>query len=153
MTNALANKQGQLNPLKDVDPRDILDRYLKEETSTQIAASYGVTKSALSFFMLKHAEEQWKEAQVIKALTRKENAERQLEEADNALDLARGRELLRAAQWDLERVCRRIYGQDAPAQLAQVVINVQNMRESVVHAQQSGEVADISISHVDESKT
>jgi hypothetical protein len=112
MTTALANLQGQLNPLKDVKPTDILARYLAEETSTQIAKSLGVTKAALSYYMLKHAETEWKDAQVVKALTRKEQAESYLESADNPLDLARGRELLKAAQWDLERVCRRIYGQD-----------------------------------------
>jgi hypothetical protein len=114
MTTALANLQGRLAPLKGVDPKDILERYLGEETSTQIAASYGVTRAALSYFMLKHAEEQWKDAQVTKAMQRKENAEDLLETASNPLDLARARELLRAAQWDLERVCRRIYGQDVP---------------------------------------
>jgi hypothetical protein len=112
MTTALANLQGRLAPLKGVDPKDILERYLGEETSTQIAATYGVTRAALSYFMLKHAEEQWKDAQVTKAMQRKENAEDLLESASNPLDLARARELLRAAQWDLERVCRRIYGQD-----------------------------------------
>jgi predicted transcriptional regulator len=125
MTTALANIQGQLNPLKDVKPTDILARYLAEETSTQIAKSLGVTKAALSYFMLKHSETEWKDAQVVKALTRKENAENYLETADNPLDLARGRELLKAAQWDLERVCRRIYGQDvSPDQLGRISITL-----------------------------
>ena len=114
MTTALANLQGQLNPLKGVKPEDILERYLKEETSTEIAKTYGVTRAALSYFMLKHAEQEWKNAQVTKALIRKEKAEDLMESADNALDLARAREMLKAAQWDLERVCRRIYGQDVP---------------------------------------
>ena len=114
LTTALANLQGQLNPLKHVKPEDILQRYLAEETSTQIAKTLGVTRAALSYFMLKHAEEQWKDAQIIKAVRRKDEAEELMERADNALDLARARELLKSAQWDLERVCRRIYGQDAP---------------------------------------
>jgi len=114
VTTALANLQGQLNPLKGVKPEDILERYLKEETSTEIAKTYGVTRAALSYFMLKHAEQEWKNAQVTKALIRKEKAEDLMESADNALDLARAREMLKAAQWDLERVCRRIYGQDVP---------------------------------------
>lgn len=124
MTTALANLQGQLNPLKNVKPEDILARYLAEETSTEIAKSLGVTKAALSYFMLKHAENEWKDAQVVKALTRKELAEQRLETADNPLDLARGRELLKAAQWDLERVCRRIYGQDAPPAHASLSISL-----------------------------
>jgi hypothetical protein len=129
MTTALANKQGQLAPLKDVKPEDVLERYLAEETSTQIAQSYGVTRAALSFFMLKHAEEQWKNAQVTKALQRKEKAEDAMETADNPLDLTRAREMLKSAQWDLERVCRRVYGQDAPAAAQAVQININLRRE------------------------
>ena len=30
----------------------------------------------------------------------------------STLSLSRARERLKAAQWDLERICRRIYGQD-----------------------------------------
>jgi len=78
--------------------------------------------------MLKHAESEWKDAQVVKAMKRKEDAEDLLETATNALDLTRARELLRSAQWDLERVCRRIYGQDAPPQGVNAVqINI-NLR-------------------------
>jgi hypothetical protein len=144
MTTALANRRGQLAPLKDVDPKDVLERYLAEETGPQIAASYGVTKAALSYFMLKHAEEQWKEAQVVKALTRKEDAETKLETASNALDLARARELLRAAQWDLERVCRRIYGQDAPPQGVNAVqININLRRSADGTAQDAAQVIDV----------
>ena len=131
MTTALASKQGQLAPLKDVDPKHVLERYLAEETSTQIAASYGVTRAALSFFMLKYAEQEWKDAQVVKAIRKKEEADDLIDSADNPLDLARAREKLKSAQWDLERVCRRIYGQDAPPNMAAVQINI-NLRNSGV---------------------
>ncbi len=137
MSTALASKQAALNPLKNVDPVHVLDRYLKDETSTQIAASYGVTRAALSYFMLKHAEEQWKDAQVVKAIKNKEDAEDALSTAQNALDLARAREQLRAAQWDLERVCRRIYGQDAPPAGANAVqININLRGQSATNAAQ-----------------
>lgn len=110
----MLSKGGQLAPLKSVDPKDILQRYLAEESSDSIAKSYGVTRAALSYFMLKNAESEWKDAQLTKALIRKERADDLMERADNALDLTRAREQLRSAQWELERVCRRIYGQDAP---------------------------------------
>jgi hypothetical protein len=138
VTTALANRQGQLAPLKDVDPNDILERYLAEETSTEIAKSLGVTRSALSLFMLKNAEEQWRSAQVVKALRRKEEADELIETASNPLDLARAREKLKSAQWDLERVCRRIYGQDSvPNAGAGVQINI-NLRRS------NGDIVDVS---------
>ena len=108
--------------LKGVDPQLILQRFLDEkESGEQIARSYGVTRAALSLHMIKHADQEWKDAQVAKALRRKEDAEALMDRADNALDLTRAREQLRSAQWDLERVCRRIYGQDQPPQAVAAV--------------------------------
>ena len=124
------SKGGQLAPLKDVDPKAVLDRYLAEENSDSIAKSYGVTRAALSLFMLKNAEAEWKDAQLTKALIRKERAEDLMEKADNALDLTRAREQLRSAQWELERVCRRIYGQDAPTAAQAVQINISLRRDA-----------------------
>jgi hypothetical protein len=143
MTTALANLKGQLAPLKDVDPKHVLERYLAEETSTQIAKSYGVTRAALSHFMLKHAEQEWRDAQVVKAMKRKEAAEDLIETADNPLDLARAREMLKSAQWDLERVCRRIYGQDVtPDQLGRVSITLNIGGENATTAVQHGVTVD-----------
>jgi transposase-like protein len=114
MTTALANIQGQLNPLKEVKAETILARYLGEESTKDIAKSLGVTRSALNYWLLEHAEKEWRSAQVIRAMRRKEDAEDAIETASDPLALARAREALKAAQWDLERVCRRIYGQDTP---------------------------------------
>lgn len=94
------------------DPKQILLRYLSNESTETIAACYNVTRQALGQYLLRHAEEDWKEAQVARAIARKEKAEDDLELADDPLKLAKARELLKAAQWDLERVCRRIYGQE-----------------------------------------
>ena len=135
---------GQLAPLKDIDPKDVLRRYLSDETGAQIAASLGVTRAALSLHMLKHAESEWKDAQVVKAMKRKEDAEDLLETATNALDLTRARELLRSAQWDLERVCRRIYGQDAPPQgVSAVQININLRRGADQTAPEVSQVIDV----------
>jgi transposase len=124
MTNALANKQGQLAPLKNVEPKDVLERVLNEESTKDIAKSLGVTRSALNQWLLSTAETDWKAAQVIRAHKRKDEAEDEIETAADPLSLARAREKLRAAQWDLERVCRRIYGQDAPTTAQAVQINI-----------------------------
>jgi predicted transcriptional regulator len=129
------SKGGQLAPLKDLDPKEVLQRYLAEETGAQIAESLGVTRAALSYFMIKHAEQEWRDAQVTKALQRKEKAEDLMDRADNALDLTRAREQLRSAQWDLERVCRRIYGQDSVpsgGNAVQININLRRDNEKVV---------------------
>jgi hypothetical protein len=132
---------GQLAPLKNIDPKDILERYLAEESSDKIAASYGVTRAALSLFMLRTAETEWKEAQLTKALQKKEKAEELMERADNALDLTRAREMLRSAQWDLERVWRRVFGQDAPAATQAVQININLRREKPLGVVVDGDVS------------
>jgi predicted DNA-binding protein YlxM (UPF0122 family) len=128
----------KLPALRDQDPKTILARYLSDESTKDIAASYGVTRQALGQYLLKHTEAEWKDAQVARAIARKEQAEDNLEAigakietADReqrdrlTLSLAHARETLKAAQWDLERVCRRIYGQDvSPDQLGRVSITL-----------------------------
>ena len=137
-----------LAPLANVDPKQVLQRYLSNESTKDIAATYGVTRQALGQFLLRTAEQEWKDAQVARAIARKEQAEDDLdamgtkiatadrEQRDQlALSLAHTRERLRAAQWDLERVCRRIYGQDAPPQGAnavQININLRSTPQDVV---------------------
>jgi hypothetical protein len=127
-----------LPALRDQDPKTILARYLSDESTKDIAASYGVTRQGLGQFLLKHAETEWKEAQVARAIARKESAEvdlegisAKIETADReqrerlALTVSLARERLKSAQWDLERVCRRIYGQDvSPDQLGRINITL-----------------------------
>ena len=120
----LAHYKGQLAPLKDADPKEVLDLYLAEKSTKEIAEGYGVTRSALNQWLLKTVEDDWKQAQVLKALKRKEDAEDAIETAPDALSLARARESLKAAQWDLERVCRRIYGTDQPPETGRVTISL-----------------------------
>ena len=136
-------KSKQLAPLRGVDPKAILELYLSEKTSTEIAAMYGVTRAAVSQYMLNHAEKEWKDAQVVKALVAKDDAEKLLATAQNSLDLARGREQLRAAQWDLERVCRRIYGQDQPpTNVNALQININLRRDGVATEQREIQAID-----------
>ena len=128
MSNALASKQGALAPLKAADVGDVLTRVLNEESTKDIAKSFGVTRSALNQWLLHNAEGDWKTVQVIRAHKRKDEVEDEydriaskIESADKeererlTLALSLAREKLKAAQWDLERVCRRIYGQDQVA--------------------------------------
>jgi hypothetical protein len=104
--------ESMLPALREANPQEILLRYLSDESTKDIAATYGVTRQALGKHLLKYAEEDWKEAQVARAIARKEAAEDALEVAADPLALAKARELFKAATWDLERVCRRIYGED-----------------------------------------
>ena len=96
---------------KDLLPAEVLDRYLTDEKTSTIAASYGVSRSRLHQWLLEHAEEHWKKAQIARAVTALEAAKDGLEDAGDPLELARAREQLRGAQWELERLFSRLFGQ------------------------------------------
>jgi hypothetical protein len=120
-------------PLANLDRKafiaEALNRYEQGELMVDIALSIGL-KGAEQIYRLLIAEvpDEWKSYQAARALRRLEDATRQLENAPDALSLARAREQTKAAQWELERLLRRIYGQDVPANLAQAVqINI-NLR-------------------------
>ena len=95
--------------LANLDAQHVLKRYMGGETTTEIAQDYGVTRQGLGWWLRKHCEDDWKDAQIILAVERKEKAEDDLASASDALSLARAREQLRGAQWELERVFSRIY--------------------------------------------
>ena len=109
---ALKTIPGHYHPAKlaGLDVQAVIGRYLNGEPSDQIAATYGVTRQGLSFHLRKHAEDDWKEAQIVQALERKDLAEDAIRDANDALSLARAREQLRSAQWELERLFSRLYG-------------------------------------------
>jgi hypothetical protein len=133
--------------LREANPLVILQRYLSDESTEAIAASYGVTRQGLGQFLLRHAEEDWKEAQVARAIARKEKAEDDLEAAKDPLALAKARELLKAAQWDLERTCRRIYGEDK----AQQVIQNPELYITVLQEGKQPAHVSVSIAHAEQS--
>lgn len=125
--------------LANIEPQAVLSRFIGEETTTEIAKSLGVSRPALTSWLIKTAENDWKDAQVVRAIERKEKAEDQLDDVVEKLKntdtppsgaeiqalgaLARVSEAqLRAAQWDLERTYRKIYGDQAPEVGAVVVI-------------------------------
>ena len=96
--------------LAGLDVQAVIGRYLNGETSNQIAESLGCTRQGLAFHLRKHSEEDWREAQIVQAVERKDLAEDAIRDANDALSLGRAREQLRSAQWDLERLFSRIYG-------------------------------------------
>lgn len=134
--------------LANLDPKDVIVRILNEESTVDIAKEYGVTRRGLNKFLLKHAEEDWKDAQIARALTRKEQAEDDLDrlakETMSGKQMDDGKEVkmtredapmqtvklraaeirLKAAQWDLERVCKRIFGNEQQNNQSPVVINI-----------------------------
>jgi hypothetical protein len=81
-----------------------------------IAADLGVEHTTLYRQLIKHREGEWRDAKESRALAELEEAEDDLKTAADGLALSRARERVRAAQWQLERLMRRIYGQDNKAE-------------------------------------
>lgn len=85
----------------DLNPDEVLERYLTEATTSQIAGQYGLSRKALTKWLREQRPKEWKQAQIIRALAMKESAEEGMMDACDALSLARTRELVKAAQFDL----------------------------------------------------
>lgn len=127
--------------LQSADPQELLQRYLNDESSEDIARSFGVSAKALNYFLRSKALEEWREAQVAKAEENANEADatykalqarvdaftaiedkdkRQAEIEACRLQLALARARAERAQWILERLLSRLYGQK---QTAEVVIS------------------------------
>jgi hypothetical protein len=106
---------GQFIPKLPDDPdsiRKAMEAYASGVTTTEIGKQYGVSKQAVYAWLLGGLGDQDHNALVTRTLTsRIAFADRILEEADNPIDLARGRELARFARMDLERRRPHLYGQ------------------------------------------
>lgn len=97
--------------LANLDVTRVIQQYLEDKTTAQIAKKWGVHRSGLHQWLLRNCEEQWREAQIARALSQYEEAKDALRVAPDALSLARARESVRSAQWELERLFSRLYGQ------------------------------------------
>lgn len=91
--------------------QSLIDRYLDGTSMQDLATEHGVTRPRLYQILLAKAPEDWRQAQVAHAVERLEEAKRGIDAATDALMLARARESARIAEWELERLLHRLYGQ------------------------------------------
>ena len=127
-------------------PQEVLDRYLSVETTSEIAAQYGLSRKALVKWLREVDPQGWKNAQIIRAICRKENADEGLEAAADPLSLARARELLRSGQWDLERLDAKNYGQQTSVKVEHTVDlgdRLRRARDRVGRVLEHGEGQDV----------
>ena len=109
----------------------VITRFVNDEKLADIAKDIGLSHSALCMALLEYAEDDWKRAQVARAITRLEKSRTARDDASDMLNLVRARDDEKSAQWELERLLRRLYGQDQPANVSQVVvISVADLRAS-----------------------
>lgn len=118
-----------IGPLTHLDPKQvcntIIQSYLDGKAIKEIAQDLGgVSTERLYQVLTNHAEDDWKQAQTAKALAEYDLAKEGLETAADKISLARAMTQIRTAQWELERVCRRIYGTDAPPSQGQGTLQI-----------------------------
>jgi transposase-like protein len=101
--------------------RGILQRYEQGERIEDIAAEYGCTDKSLYRQLLVQCPEEWQSHQASHALAELLTWNQAVKTAPDALELNRAREGLRSAQWQLERLCRRLYGQQSEPETRGVV--------------------------------
>ena len=108
---------------KDLNAKEVLEQFLTETTTSHIAQKYGISRKALVSWLREVEPKAWKEAQVLRALCRKEDADDNMESACDAFSLARAREMLRSGQWDLERLDSANYGQKTQIEVKDQPLN------------------------------
>ena len=121
-------------PLANITAEAVLERFEGGESITKIAGSLGISGPAIYRYLIRNAESGGREYQAANALAEHDKGEEELKHASDGVTVSRARELARLQQWKLERVLRRIYGQDAP----QVVVNLNlgNVGERIAQLEQ-----------------
>lgn len=106
------------SPLKDMTPErrleianSVLERYMHGAQIAEIAKEYQTSDVTIYALLLREHEQDWADVQRARALARLESGMKSLEDAPDALSLGRARELVKSAQWELERLLDRLYGQ------------------------------------------
>lgn len=112
---------------------DAIESYGSGASIYAIASDLGVEHTTLYRQLLKHREGEWRDAKVSRAIAELEEAEADLKTAPDALALSRARERCRMAQWHLERLMRRLYGQDQQLGSGNAVqININLRRDATI---------------------
>lgn len=127
------NAMNAKHPLTNVDKGALasktLQRYIDGTPLETIAQELKVSRGRLYQILVEHDPDGWRQAKTAQTLVRYDDALNELRDAPDGLELNRAREVIRTAQWHLERVCRRIYGQDAPA--VQINVNLGDVSERI----------------------
>lgn len=126
----------------------VLERYMAGEQVANIAPEFKTSDVTIYALLLREREADWVDIQKARALARYERYQDELEAArermkaaPDALSLARERDqarvaesLVKSAQWELERLLRRLYGQDQQITLAIVDLGdrLRRARERVI---------------------
>jgi hypothetical protein len=104
--------------------RSVLTHYEAGRKIAEIAQELGVSRIAVWRLVSTELEDEWKHVTVAKYQAEIEAAETELETASDTVITTRARERLASARWQLERLHRRMYGQDSGNQTPAIAIQI-----------------------------
>ena len=110
----------------------VLDQYECGQPVSTLAAALGIDDATIYRNLAKYRPDEWIEISSARAHARVEQAAKELELAPDAIAVARAREQLAHQRWLLERLNRRMFGQDStPGHNAALQININLVRDSI----------------------
>ena len=135
--------------------QEALERYYAGEEIRAISQDFGCSYVTVYSLLFQMCEDAWRDAQVSRAMARHADALAELDgikgkinAATEVLDVAKQRELLKvaevrlkSAQWELERLLRRLYGDAVPPPAGQGVVQI-NINFACEPKTVEGEVTD-----------
>jgi transposase-like protein len=110
----------------------ILSHYENGASIYDLAEKLGVNNATLYRALKKYRLEDWKEIASARYEAEIEDSEKELKSAADMLAVTRARERMAAARWKLERIDRKIYGQDQPAVGNAVQVNISLRRDAAI---------------------
>lgn len=102
-------------PIAVTNRTDIIKMVEQGIELSEISRQYGITPSAISNQLA--GEMEYKVARVAGLEAKLSRREAELESATDQLEVSRGRELLKLAQWKLERLVSDVYGNQPKIQV------------------------------------
>lgn len=103
---------------------EVLQRYEHDAKMADLAAELGCSTTTLYRWIIKECPEEWKAVQSAKAAKALEDGKERLEDARDNLEINRAEKQIRAAQWELERLHARLYGQQEQGSPSLVLISI-----------------------------
>ena len=125
-----------IRALPESDRSKLLDTVLAQyecgASIYDLAEQLSVNNTSIYRQLIKYRPDDWIEISAARAHAKVEQAAKALESAADTVAVARAREQLAHQRWMLERLNRRIYGQDAPQSAnAALQININLARDSI----------------------
>lgn len=116
----------------------ILAHYENGASIYDLAEKLGVNNATLYRNLKKYRLEDWKEVASARYEAEIEDAEKELKIAPDSNAVTRARERIASARWKLERLDRKVYGQEAPQQqggMVQINIGIRRNTDTAVDAE------------------